>query len=139
MGYHADLDAIGDQLVTTIKTVSDFSNRVYKQYSKSVTSYPSVFVFPERDENRAVGPKSTVHAFTFNVLILYKGSGAEADMDALSTLTGAVYDALVADRDLNNTARNIEIPEIDFSYEPLETFVFHESLLKVVVEKTRLI
>lgn len=134
VGLSTEIDAAGDRIVTDIKTKSNFGNRVYKQYSKSSTEYPYVILYPESDVVDAVGFESSVHHVTFLVNIVNRGEGTESDLDNMNTYVGDVYDALAADRALNGNSRNLEIRNIDFAYDTVETYILHTATITVEVE-----
>jgi len=137
MSYSAKVKDIRDKIVTKLKTVSEFDNRVYSQFHVKETNFPMALVQFDSDEISSVSPNTSQHSLTFIAVVHYRGMGDEESYDRFIDLVGKSYDALISDRTLSNTVTSLEIPRIDFTFEAEESLIFHLASFEVVVIFTR--
>jgi hypothetical protein len=138
VAYGTFVKDLKDKLVDKIKTTSSFASSTFADYIKDISTNPTAFVRPLRDEIIAIGPQETRHRVTFRVEVEFRGSYEEATMDSLMGYIGEIVDAIEADRDLGSTyIRNTEVTLIDYMARRSRSAVFHFVHVNVRMEALR--
>lgn len=90
--YETNVDAVLDELVTKLKDITQFGNRVYKHNFDKLSAYPSAVVNLLLDR---VEPAAAYQFHNLSIMItIFEGTAASKSADDLIAITGLVADKL---------------------------------------------
>lgn len=133
----ANKNAILSGLITLLKEVATFEERVYKGYRTLLKKYPSILVHFAVDDISKEASDEDFHAMTVNVLVKdtanVKGN-AETQMEEYIELVGLVEDKLKGNTYNAGVWEDMGPFHISYTFGQRDRVIYYSALIKVRVE-----
>jgi len=135
MGYAATVKGVKDSILTVIKATTTFdSTNTFADYIKSLEglSYPVAFLRLREDRHEMSGPSHVYQHLIWRVEVHSRGTGTEADLEAIIGYVGEIIDQIESDRTLGNSnIQTTEVLRVSYSWRRAPSAIFYYAFIEI--------
>jgi len=136
--YESEVNAIIAELVTRLKEITDFGDRVYYGYRVSQKAFPVALLHLHEDVTVDDAIHQRDHRIAFNLLIRNRAdiqADSELEMDNFIALVGKVHDKL--DGYISNPPkwRRLNIERTTYTFGQERNYIFYSALIRISLSK----
>jgi hypothetical protein len=139
LGLEKDYFDILDKLESKVTNLQYGGSAAFKKvivgWKTQVSTFPLCFILPDPDAITPASTKKDKHVFRYILASVVEKADVTEGLKDCIKLACALYDELVKDRRLDNTADNLEVTRIEFHWRRTPSFIRHYVAMFIEVHR----